>query len=515
MSAAQLQAARQRRLNKPHPAIIPDGIAAQLLAGAFDDEPVRLPQPELWPNYIARHAGSFSALGFTMVLISAWQLWRLPPQAIMEGKVIPTDWKIFGETNVSDHIAAKRLPRLLRGSPAASWRAVNRWTPAYLSSKEWTLSQVWQSDQPVFVYSSAEGELGGLTKMLPPAENASAIVHMDRSMRAADFFGGDGLAPYRYYQDEASALGAALLDDLKFNAIHAPTDPFDAFTVHADADGVTEAPAALAWIGTEGCETQAHYDQEHNFFVQLYGRKTFYLWPPDAHEELRLFPTRHPRHRQSSLVSPWLFQKGVRPPIVAELEPGDVLYNPPFWLHHVRAASNFSASISIWTPSAEARRRAAIERLPLPWEADWPEETTTLAAAQLCRALFLAIHGGEVAARTALRKQLRQYDVLRSFPKSEWSDLVPPLGRHDFLGPMGAEMAAMCDDADERKRLNQAVARAVPALVAAVRAVSSDHAVQAIALSNYVEALAHFVVGREKIQPFLDVCIWGDGPWEP
>ena len=57
--------------------------------------------------------------------------------------------------------------------------------------------------------------------------------------------------------------------------------------------------------------------------------------------------------------------------------------------------------------------------------------------------------------------------------------------------------------------------RAVPALVSAVRAVSSDHAVQAIALSNYVEALAHFVVGREKIQPFLDVCIWGDGPWEP
>ena len=114
-SAAQLQAARQRRLNKPHPAIIPDGIAAQLLAGAFDDDPpARLPQPELWPNYIARHAGSFSALGFMMVLISAWQLWRLPPQAIMEGKVIPTDWKIFGETNVSDHIAAKRLPRLLQ-----------------------------------------------------------------------------------------------------------------------------------------------------------------------------------------------------------------------------------------------------------------------------------------------------------------------------------------------------------------------------------------------------------------
>ena len=47
------------------------------------------------------------------------------------------------------------------------------------------------------------------------------------------------------------------------------------------------------------------------------------------------------------------------------------------------------------------------------------------------------------------------------------------------------------------------------------RATHARAAVQAIALSNYVEALAHFVVGREKIQPFLDVCIWGDGPWEP
>ena len=127
----------------------------------------------------------------------------------MEGKVIPTDWKIFGGASVAttSRRAAAAAAARLAGRVVARGEPLDAGVPLVA---EWTMErQVWQSDQPTFVYSSAEGELGGMTKMLPPADNATAMMNMSRSMSAADFFGGDGLAPYRYYQDEASALGAA------------------------------------------------------------------------------------------------------------------------------------------------------------------------------------------------------------------------------------------------------------------------------------------------------------------
>ena len=89
-------------------------------------------------------------------------------------------------------------------------------------------------------------------------------------MRPAELFAAAarGIEPgVLYWQDELARLGPQL-----------------AAEVEAAPLGMGEVEggevAQLAWIGTRGATTQAHYDMEHNFFAQLYSTKRFVLWPP-------------------------------------------------------------------------------------------------------------------------------------------------------------------------------------------------------------------------------------------
>ena len=110
-------------------------------------------------------------------------------------------------------IAAQRQPVVLTASPAAAWRAVHRWTPEFLAAK-WPASMVhgvWESAQPVFVYSAERGELGGRTEMVAPAADVPSVIA--RELSPAAFFLGDNRT-FRYWQDELGMLGDALAADI-------------------------------------------------------------------------------------------------------------------------------------------------------------------------------------------------------------------------------------------------------------------------------------------------------------
>ena len=44
-----------------------------------------------------------------------------------------------------------------------------------------------------------------------------------------------------------------------------------------------------------------HYDVDDNFIVQIYGKKTLLLFPPEACSQVYLFPRTHPHHRRSQV----------------------------------------------------------------------------------------------------------------------------------------------------------------------------------------------------------------------
>lgn len=109
---------------------------------------------------------------------------------------------------------------------------------------------------------------------------------------------------------------------------------------------------ANIWFGSNTV-TPLHFDYMDNFFLQVYGEKTFILFPPDATKYL------YPRSRLTSMshasrLDPEHVDLNEFPayaklrPIKIKIGPRDVLYLPCFWWHQVRS-DGVSISISYWT----------------------------------------------------------------------------------------------------------------------------------------------------------------------
>ncbi len=107
----------------------------------------------------------------------------------------------------------------------------------------------------------------------------------------------------------------------------------------------------LLWIGPAGCVTGLHYDIFENFFFQFYGKKNWTIFPASQNESLYL-PSylRQPHHSPVDCENPDLhrFPKFKNTtPITFTTNPGEMLYLPGHWAHHVRTIE-YSISVNMW-----------------------------------------------------------------------------------------------------------------------------------------------------------------------
>lgn len=106
------------------------------------------------------------------------------------------------------------------------------------------------------------------------------------------------------------------------------------------------------WIGGAGTSTTAHYDVMDNTFVQVYGRKKFRLWGPNAVTPLCVFPDLHVRARKSQISDTqgqrYLDMLSITDYLDVELGPGDSLFIPAFTFHQVEAI-DFSISLNVFS----------------------------------------------------------------------------------------------------------------------------------------------------------------------
>jgi len=106
------------------------------------------------------------------------------------------------------------------------------------------------------------------------------------------------------------------------------------------------------WLGARGNRTPLHYDTAHNLFAQIHGRKRFLLFAPSDRDRLYPHPERS-RHPHVSRVDP------ERPDLEAfpsfsrargrelVLEPGEQLFLPAGFWHHVRSL-DVTLSVNTW-----------------------------------------------------------------------------------------------------------------------------------------------------------------------
>jgi len=114
------------------------------------------------------------------------------------------------------------------------------------------------------------------------------------------------------------------------------------------------------WIGNM-VKVQTHYDLLSNIACVIGGRRRFTLFPPDQLQNLYMGPIDFtPSGTPISLVplrDPDLtrfprFAEALRHAVQAELEPGDALYIPYGWWHHVESLTPFNALVNYWWNTA-------------------------------------------------------------------------------------------------------------------------------------------------------------------
>jgi len=113
---------------------------------------------------------------------------------------------------------------------------------------------------------------------------------------------------------------------------------------------------ASMWIGNRS-RIAAHYDLPDNIAVVAAGRRRFTLFPPEQVSNLYIGPLDFtPAGQAISLVDfarPDLarfprFAEAMRHALVAELGPGDAIFIPSMWWHHIEALEPFNTLVNYW-----------------------------------------------------------------------------------------------------------------------------------------------------------------------
>ena len=113
------------------------------------------------------------------------------------------------------------------------------------------------------------------------------------------------------------------------------------------------------WLGG-AVKTQTHNDPDHNLACVIAGRRRFLLFPPDQVANLYIGPLDNPP--PLSLVDPEApdldrfprFRGAMAAARVALLEPGDAIFVPRYWWHHVTSLDPFNAMVNYWWGGSES-----------------------------------------------------------------------------------------------------------------------------------------------------------------
>ena len=124
---------------------------------------------------------------------------------------------------------------------------------------------------------------------------------------------------------------------------------------------------ARIWLGNR-ITTPAHIDGSDNIACVVSGKRRFTLFPPAQYRNLYLGPLDlTPTGSPISLVDfdqpDWArfpqFKQALESALVADLEPGDAIYIPTLWWHHVRSLSTLNILLNYWWQADPAQAQFA------------------------------------------------------------------------------------------------------------------------------------------------------------
>lgn len=132
-------------------------------------------------------------------------------------------------------------------------------------------------------------------------------------------------------------------------------------------------PLVSIWLGNR-TRIAAHHDLPDNIACVVAGHRRFTLFPPEQLENLYIGPLDFtPAGQAISLVDftqPDLqrypkFAEAVKHAQVATLDPGDAIFIPSMWWHHIEALDTFNVLVNYWWRQSPAFMDSPISALML------------------------------------------------------------------------------------------------------------------------------------------------------
>ncbi len=242
--------------------------------------------------------------------------------------------------SVFDDGVPVRLSRLVGG-----WPAVRACGPSAESTARY-LSRFW-SDAPVTVYVG-DASIDGRFFYNP-------------EFTGFNFSSGKATLP-----QILAKLAEPGRDD-RLATIYVGSTPVDewlpGFRANNDVPLPVDDALASFWLGNR-TRISAHYDFPDNLACVVSGERRFTLFPPDQIGNLYVGPLdRTPSGQAISLVdfaAPDLerfprFVEALRHGLTTVLEPGDAIFIPSLWWHHIESTAPFNLLVNYWwcaTPAA-------------------------------------------------------------------------------------------------------------------------------------------------------------------
>ena len=223
--------------------------------------------------------------------------------------------------NISDNhlyqnYIKKGIPVVIKGK-ANNWNAIKKWNPDWLL-KNFPNDKISLFDTSIKENSSPDYEV-----------NNATLKDLIDAMKNGDNSKYSRFNRILYDHPE-------LLNDLDWEWLYNMRNT------------ISSGKTFQVFIGGKNTKTTLHSASENNLFTQVYGKKHWFLYPPEYDVVFNPPITRSPYFH--SLFNPDNpdFEKFPNTKYIqtweCELEAGDILYNPPSWWHHVR---NMSDSIGI------------------------------------------------------------------------------------------------------------------------------------------------------------------------
>ena len=219
-----------------------------------------------------------------------------------------------------------KVPVVIKNSVTVTWPAYKKWNPSYLSKKISSLKGVYENSNRWF------GPYYDKSKPLTHLSTKKNSYRTNLVLKGPEFFQlleHPKNNSHVYFTGDIDDLGPWAWEDVQ------PIEELLSLNPKHSSINV--------WMGQPHVIAHCHYDGYHNLYAQLYGRKRFTMFRPTEWPGIYPYPFLHPSHAQAQVnisddVSISMFPAVRRiEGYQVLLEPGDLLYMPPLWFHHVEA----------------------------------------------------------------------------------------------------------------------------------------------------------------------------------